>query len=139
MVSRVLVAMDDSAMAEHALEFAFASFPDAEITVLNAVGGPSPYMGEAVRLALADDLETAAAEDADPVLARARDSAVAADREIDTRVALGLASRAIVNHAGDFDLVVIGAHGRDLSSRLLLGNVAETVTKRSPVPVLVVR
>lgn len=37
------------------------------------------------------------------------------------------------------DLIVIGTHGRHGVKRLLLGSVAEGVTRRSPVPVLLVR
>ena len=37
------------------------------------------------------------------------------------------------------DAVVLGSHGGNLQSRLFVGNVAERVFKRSPVPVTVVR
>jgi nucleotide-binding universal stress UspA family protein len=35
--------------------------------------------------------------------------------------------------------VVMGSHGRDGVSRILLGSVAETVVRRAPCPVTVVR
>ncbi|MFT4884680.1 MAG: nucleotide-binding universal stress UspA family protein [Natronomonas sp.] len=35
--------------------------------------------------------------------------------------------------------MVVGSHGRDGISRVLLGSVAETVVRRSPVPVTVIR
>lgn len=139
MISRVLVAMGGSEMAERALEFAIEAHPDAEITVLTVVGVPSGLMGEAAGLALAEDLPEAAEERAKPVFDRAREIAAGHDREIDTAVALGGPARAIVERAEGFDVVVVGSHGRTLSSRLLIGNTAETVTRRSPVPVTVVR
>jgi universal stress protein A len=37
------------------------------------------------------------------------------------------------------DLVVIGSHGRRGLARLVMGSVAEGVTRHAPVPVLVVR
>jgi len=37
------------------------------------------------------------------------------------------------------DLIVMGTHGRRGISRALLGSVAETVVRTSPVPVLTVR
>lgn len=37
------------------------------------------------------------------------------------------------------DLIVIGSHGQEGLSRVLLGSVAETVVRRSPVSVLVAR
>lgn len=139
MIDRVLVAMGGSEMAERVLEFAIRAYPDAEMTVLTVVGAPSWFMGEATGLVLAEDLPAAAEERAEPVLERAREIAADHDRGIDTAVALGSPSRAIVERAEGFDVVVIGSHGRTLSSRLLLGDTAETVTRRSPVPVTVVR
>jgi nucleotide-binding universal stress UspA family protein len=40
--------------------------------------------------------------------------------------------------AEDVDALVVGSHGRDGVTRLLPGSVAETVVRRSPVPVTVV-
>jgi len=90
MISRVLVPMDDSEMAEHALEYALKAHPDAEITVLHIVGEPSPMMGKAMGLALEDDLEEAADEHASQVLERAREIAQTHEREIKTDVAWGV-------------------------------------------------
>ena len=46
-----------------------------------------------------------------------------------------------MRHARDhaFDLIVIGTHGRTGVKRILLGSVAEEVTRHAPCPVLVVR
>jgi nucleotide-binding universal stress UspA family protein len=61
--------------------------------------------------------------------------------EVETDMVRGRPDRAIVKRAGngEFDLVIIGSHGRDGVARVLLGSVAEKVVRRSPVPVLVVR
>lgn len=61
--------------------------------------------------------------------------------DIETELMRGNPHRAIVKQAenGDYDMVVIGNHGRDGIARVLLGSVAEKVVRRSPVPVLVVR
>ena len=37
------------------------------------------------------------------------------------------------------DLVIIGSHGRDGVMRVLLGSVAETIMRRAPCPVLVIK
>ncbi len=139
MVSRVLVPMDDSDMAATALSFACETFPAAELTVLHVAGGPTSYMGGAMSLVLSDDMDDAIAERAEPIFERAREIAAEADCAIETAVALGSPGKTIVSHADGFDLVVIGSHSGGLASRLLLGNVAETVTKNAPVPVTVVR
>lgn len=131
--------MDDSAMARRALEYALENHPDAEITVLHVVGGPSPMGGAAAGLALEDDLEDAAEERASAVFDGARELAAEHDGGITTEVQLGHPIRAILNRADDFDAIVIGSHGGSLADRLFVGNVAETVVRQSPVPVIVVR
>lgn len=142
MVSRLLVPMDDSEHAEQALEYALDTFPEAEITVVHVVGVPSSMMGEAAALALADDIETAAAEHAEPVFERAHNMANERDRTIDTLIGIGHPVRSIVDRAEEYDTVVIGAHGADwdrVTRRFLVGNVAEAVSKRAPIPVILVR
>ena len=139
MLSRILVPMDDSGMAHRALEYALENHPDAEITVLHVVGEPSPMGVAATALALEDDIKEAAEERAKVVFDRARELAAESDVEITTEVQLGHPTRAILNRADDFDAVVIGSHGGSLADRLIVGNVAEKVFRRSPVPVIVVR
>lgn len=139
---RVLVPMDDSEMAEKALDYALETHPDADVTVLHVVGVPSMMMGNAVSLALEDDLGEAANEHAAPVLDRAREFADAHDREIDTIVGLGHPARVIVRNADDYDAIVMGGHGEhsaDVTRRFLVGSVAKEVFQRSPVPVTSIR
>ncbi len=142
MLSRILVPMDDSEPAGRALEYALDNHPDAEISVLHVVGVPSMMMGDAVALTLEDDIHEAAATRAEPVFDRAHETASEHEREIETIVGIGHPARIIVDRAKDYDAVVLGSHGADRDRavrRFLVGNVAETVTKRSPVPVTVVR
>lgn len=139
MVSRVLVPMDDSEMADAALEFALSAFPSAAVTVLHVAGGPTSYMGEAMSLAVAGDVDEAVADRAEPVFERAKAIADDAERSITTEIELGSPAKTIIDHAAGFDLVVLGSHSSSLASRLLLGNVAETVARDAPVPVTIVR
>jgi nucleotide-binding universal stress UspA family protein len=139
MLSRLLVPIDDSEMARRALEYALENHPDAEITVLHVVGEPSSMWGTATGLALQDDPEAAAEERAESVFDRAHELAAEHEAEIDTEVQLGDPTRAILNRAGDFDTVVLGSHSGTLADRLFVGNVAQKVVRRSPVPVTVVR
>lgn len=139
MHGRVLVPMDDSRLAERALTYALDHHPEAAITVLSVVGEPSVMMGEAASLAFEDDVEAAARERAEAVFDRARELADERGVQIDTTVAVGRPGRVIVDRADGYDAVVIGSHGGDLVDRLFVGNVTETVFRRSPVPVIVVR
>jgi nucleotide-binding universal stress UspA family protein len=139
MLSRILVPMDDSEMARQALEYALENHPDAEITVLHVAGGPSPWGAVATSIALEDDIQEAAEERAEAVFADARELAAEYDVDITTEVRLGDPTRAILNRTEDFDAVVIGSHGGSLSDRLIVGNVAQKVFRRSPIPVIVAR
>jgi nucleotide-binding universal stress UspA family protein len=139
MVSRILVAMDGSEVAEQALEYALSVFPEGEITVLTVVGEPSAMFGQATAIALSGDPEGSMTEYAKPVTERAREIAAAHDATIDTEITTGHPARAILDAAGEFDTVVLGSHGGSLADRLFVGNVAEKVVRRSPVPVTVVR
>ncbi|AZH24714.1 universal stress protein [Haloplanus aerogenes] len=139
MISRILVPMDNSEMALQALEYALENHPDADITVLHVVGGPSPWGGTATSLALEENLEEAAEERAEEVFDDARKLAAEFDIEITTEVQLGHPARAILNSADNFDAVVIGTHGGSLVDRLVIGNVAQKVFRNSPVPVIVAR
>jgi nucleotide-binding universal stress UspA family protein len=138
-ISHALVPIDDSEMAQRALEYALENHPDAKVTVLHVVGEPSPMMGAAVGLALEEDIESAAEERSEAVFEDARELAAGYDVELDTETHLGDPARAILNRAGDFDTVVIGSHSGSLADRLVVGNVAQKVFRRSPVPVTVVR
>jgi len=142
MVSRILVPMDDSDHASQALEYALDNYPDGEITVLHVVGVPSMMMGEATALALEDDISEAAAKRSEPVFERAHEIADERGREIKTVVGIGHPARQILDRAEEYDSIVLGAHGADWSRatrRFLVGNVTETVSKRAPVPVVIVR
>ena len=142
MNDRILVAVDGSRQSEAALEHTLTEFPDAEITVLHVidpVGG-----GYALQRGIPTSGEgwyESAREKADDLFADARERAAEFDRSLDTVVEVGRPARTIVEVAdeGDYDGIVMGSHGRAGVSRVLLGSVAETVVRRSTVPVTVVR
>ena len=134
--------MDDSEHAGHALEYALDNHPEADITVIHVVGVPSMMMGEAVGLSLEEDVSEAAADRAKPVFERAREIADERGRKINTIVGIGHPARNVLDRAEDYDTIVLGAHGEDWSRatrRFLVGNIAETVSKRAPVPFIIVR
>lgn len=143
---RVLVPIDDSPMAERALERAIEDYHDAELHLLHVIDyveagyAASPEMGMGTYI---DEWEQAARDRAEDLFEDAREAAANAgfDGEITTRIEIGPPSRSIVHYAEaeDVDYVVMGCHGRSGVSRVLLGSVAEAVVRRAPCPVLVVR
>jgi len=139
MIDRVLVPMDDSALSERALRYALDVHGDAQITVLHVVGEPSRMMGAATGIALSDDSDERIRELAADVLDRAGEIADEYDTTVDGEIEVGSPARRILDRAESFDAVVMGTHGGSLADRLLVGNVAHTVFRRSPVPVTVVR
>jgi nucleotide-binding universal stress UspA family protein len=70
------------------------------------------------------------------VTQRAAESAGA--QRVETRLLHGQPSTAIVDAArsGQFDLIVMGTHGRTGIKHALLGSVAERVVRNAPCPVL---
>ncbi|MFP4626786.1 MAG: universal stress protein [Natronomonas sp.] len=135
----VLVPVDGSDPADSAIDHAVTHFPEANITVLyvmDPVDGATawgPVTGE--------DWVSAAEERAESVLAEASERAADAGHDVETASVIGRPSQAIVEYAEehDVDQVVIGSHGRKGVARVLLGSVAETVVRRTPSPVTVVR
>ena len=143
MQKHVLVPYDDSEQSTAALEFAIEQHPDATITALHVVepGDVYTWIGmEDAATADQDRLRDTQQEWAEEVLEAARERAAELGVEIDVDRALGVPAREIVEYAAEHgvDHVVIGSHGRSGAQRVLLGSVAETVARRSPVPVTVV-
>ena len=143
MSRHALVAMDYSERSKDALRAALEDVPEGEITVLHVIDfrssdlGPGGFGGAN---AWRDWLE-AARDHADELFEEARTIADEYDREIATETVVGEDSRSILEYADehDVDRVYVGSHGRRGVARILLGSVAETVVRRSPVPVTVVR
>ena len=139
-IERLLVAYDGTPLAEEALEHSLASYPDTEITVLHVIDYiEESYSAEA--LVGFDELRKRAQDRSEALLTHAKDLAEAHDREVSTATRVGKPAREIVDYAEehDVDTIVMGSHGRPLVTRVLLGSVAETVIRRAPMPVLVVR
>ena len=83
-------------------------------------------------------LEREAREQLDEFVDKARIDGI----KVDSRALLvGSPAQSLLSHARDheFDLLVLGTHGRSGVARLMLGSVAETVVHHAPAPVLTVR
>lgn len=136
---RILVPIDGSSPADDALAYALEQFPDADIValyVMDPVDGSTAWGPGS-----ATDWLSASEERSEAVLENAVDVAADAGREITTDSSVGRPAHAIVEYVDEhgIDQIVIGSHGRDGIARVLLGSVAETVVRRAPVPVTVVR
>ncbi|NGM67845.1 universal stress protein [Natronolimnobius sp. AArcel1] len=144
MTSHILVPVDESDRATQALEFACTEYPDANITALNVLDPGDFYAATGIEggsMANYDQIQKHQENQSENLLEQAREQAAEFGREIDTDSVVGSVSRSIVDYADetDIDHIVIGSHGRTGASRILLGSVAETVARRSPVPVTIVR
>jgi nucleotide-binding universal stress UspA family protein len=148
MYKRILVAIDDSRMAEAALREALdlAKVHGAAVRVVHVIESPYAYP-ESWYTEVQTDLEALrrlwrqaglrVLEQAD---ALARKTGVAVETallELDGQ----RMSRIIVDDAARWraDLVAVGTHGRHGIEHLLLGSVAEAVARTAPASVLLVR
>lgn len=127
--------MDGSSQSEAALKEAFDLFPDGEIHAVHVVGA---------RDAAGDKRRTGheiAVERGEAVCERAEEIADRHGREVETTMVDGNAAKCIILYAEEnaVDHIVMGSTGRSGLSRLLLGSVAETVTRRAPCTVTITR
>lgn len=139
MATRVLIPIDGSDQSEEALEHAIREYPDAELIVLHVIDVVSGLYVDGYL----DYRETRENQEkrAEALLSDTADLAKSHGRDVTTETVVGQPATSIVEAAEDMDadLIVIGSHGRSGVSRILLGSVAETVIRRAPVPVTVVR
>ncbi|RKD93937.1 universal stress protein [Halopiger aswanensis] len=136
MTRHLLVPMDDSETARAALEHALSIHPDDEITVVHAVDDLEAGYGGGPELTDADGnggAEPALFEDV-------RSIADDHGRSVEATVIGGESPEAILEFAEErgVDQIVMGSEGRSGVSRMLLGSVAETVTRQATVPVTIV-
>ncbi|APX97691.1 universal stress protein [Natronorubrum daqingense] len=136
MTRHLLVPMDDSEPARGALEHALTVFPDDEITVVHAIddlesayGGGSPV-----------DADTDAGTPEPDFFADVRTIGEEHGHEVTTAVVEGTSATAILEYGREHgvDQIIMGSEGRSGVSRVLLGSVAEAVTRQSEIPVTIV-
>lgn len=143
MPRRILVPMDGSPKAELGLEHALSTYPDDDITVLYVMT-PYDIRGEEdppLPRELDDEWTEHAHQDAEVLFEQAREQAAEYGVTISTALEVGEAWRRIVAYAEthDIDHIIMGSHGEPDGSSVRIGSVAETVVRRSPVLVSVVR
>lgn len=144
MINHVLIPVDDSPLAETALDFALTQFPEAHLTILHVIDpvegsyAADPTYGDVWYDEGWFDRVTERSEE---FLGALRERASDHAGPVDVELVNGRPAREIISFAdeADIDHVVMGSHGRTGFNRILLGSVTETVVRRSPVPVTVVR
>lgn len=140
MFQKILVGVDFSDTAIHALELARSHFPEATLRLLHVVdaramsipdlstGGLNPVTPSAELVNSMERADTTALDN----ITRAGE-----EREmIVGDPALGLVDTA---RRWGADLIVVGTHQQGGLEHFLVGSVAESVVRRSTVPVLTVR
>lgn len=141
MGKHLLVPLDGSEQSDDALEYVFEEFPDATVTLLHIINPTrAGYGAQAGIPSFSEEWYKEAEAAAEALFEEARQRAPDS-LTIETHTEVGQPSRAIVDYVEEHghDGIVMGSHGREGVSRILLGSVAETVVRRSPVPVTVVR
>lgn len=135
---RVLVAVDGSAPSEKALEYALedAKRLDSHLTMLRVVIS-LPHGEKYPKEALKEEIKNA-----EEYLEELKDKAEGEKVKANTKVLIGSnAAAEIVRFAKeeDYNEIVVGSRGKTGLETISLGSVSESVVKRAPCPVLVVR
>ncbi len=140
MSGRILVALDESPHARHALEYTLEAYPEADITAVHAIDFSNYRCGQSY-LYYAPELLDRLADVETTVFDPAHQLAADHGRTITTHLKTGPPTDTIIEYAmtQEFDQIVIGSHGRAGLNRLLLGSIAEAVARRAPMPVTIIQ
>jgi nucleotide-binding universal stress UspA family protein len=144
-ITRILVPVDYSDCSGAALVFAvgLAGTLGATLDVVHVWDRPL-YVSESIQVghagksrSLIDMIRENAEADMQAFLAKL---ALPANVELSHRLLSGNPARTVLAelHRGEHQLLVVGTHGRTGLPHLLLGSVAESLVRLSPVPVLTV-
>jgi nucleotide-binding universal stress UspA family protein len=142
-IRRILVPVDFSRCSRAALDYAaeFAVPFRAAIEALY-VWEPNNYAGSTA-ISLVPPPRGQNWDETRLQMRQELDAFLGPHRELvrDVRIESGTPADVIpeVAREGEFDLIIMGSHGRSGISRLLVGSVAEAVMRKSHVPVLTLR
>lgn len=127
MTRRLLVAVDDSEPASAALDHVLRLFPEDDIVAIHVTDSLEESYG--------------GRDGSDEIFDWVRETATEHGASVETVVESGDTAETVVRFATEngIDQLFLGSHGRSGVSRMLLGSVAETVVRNSPIPVTVVR
>lgn len=138
---RILIPYDGSSQADEAVSYAVSKHEGDDIVLLHVLdfveaGYDAPP--EAAVPGYWDEWYDEAQTQGEELL---DETAEVFGTDVETEVIVGRPARTIIEYSEehDIDAIVMGSHGRNGLSRILLGSVAESVVRRSSVPVTVVR
>jgi nucleotide-binding universal stress UspA family protein len=137
---KVLVAVENSPIAAHAVDVGIelARSLKAEIALIHVTEPPIAY---AVDAGISTNELMAQAKREDQKLLTGVRERLSLPASVQDFLPAGDPATEILKAATEWpaDIIVLGSHGRTGVSRVLLGSVAEAVTRHAPCPVLVVR
>ena len=149
-MKKILIAIDDSKISEHAAAYGFdiARLYNAEVGLVHIVepvmlppAGTDVMTGTPFEGTVANDFEMikAQAESSENILEKTADK-FGTELKVTHFTQYGSTAGGIIDCGREFkaDLIVLGTHGRTGLDRLLMGSTAEHVVRHSDVPVLVV-
>ena len=140
MFGTILVPVDGSEHSRRALTVAATELEADRIVVLHVLD-PFTVVSTTESAVWDDEFRDRREREAQALLDEYETLADDLGVDVETALVHGSPANAIVGAAGDFDAdgIVIGSRGRSGIGRVLLGSVAETVAKRAPTSVLIVR
>lgn len=135
MYRRILVPTDGSACSEEAAQHAvaLARTAGARVMFLFVMDTVRNY-----REGVMTDVLRTLSEEGERSLTRAQRIAADAELSADVELAQGDPAEVILRRAEDFDLTVMGSHGKGLWKQLTVGSVAQSVVRRATRPLLLV-
>lgn len=139
---RILVPVDGSEPSTEGLRYALREYPDAQIVALHVMApvGWDPNDPPPPEELLESWYEQAQSE-ADRILEEAKAAGDEFGADLRTALETGEPWRAIVGYAeaNGIDHIIMGSRGQSGQPGVPLGSVAETVVRRAPAVVSVVR
>lgn len=137
----IVVGVDDSPFGANALRYAIAEAGVRQTSVRAVAAYTVMHQAFQADPELVARLRASVEAEAEDGITRALDEAggsAAASVDVDHVVVEGRAADAILAHADDAQLIVVGTHGKGLVRRILLGSVSRQVLNDADRPVAVV-
>jgi nucleotide-binding universal stress UspA family protein len=138
MYGRILIPTDGSDYSKEATDhgLALAKMTGAEVTALFVIDDGSSMT---LNLPKVPNLAQTLEDEGSKAVAYIKGEGEKRGVKVKTRIERGSAAPVIINGTRDYDLVVMGTHGRTGVSKLVMGSVAEKVIRLAECPVLVVK